>query len=108
MQPYLLNFALEQYGRTDGFECAICHEGGPSSSDMEGAHAGLVMNPSSMWVQHEGKGCAKCHQSQNSITTLLGKPVPKPVGGELLQTPVVSSDPSGQTGADYTFRMARL
>ena len=31
MQPYLLAFAKKKYGVTVGYECAICHEGDPSS-----------------------------------------------------------------------------
>lgn len=107
MQPFLLSFAKKQYGKGSGYECAICHEGYPSSSEKEKAHDGLIPNPSSMWVLHQGKGCAKCHDSKGSITTLMGKSLTKAVGGELLSNPIVSSDPSGDTGIDYTYRMSR-
>jgi hypothetical protein len=60
-----------------------------------------------MWALHEGKGCAKCHDSKGSITTLQGKTLPEPVGGELLSIQVSSGDPSGSTGIDYTYRMSR-
>lgn len=80
MQPFLLSFAQQQYGKGVGYECAICHEGNPSGSTKVEAHKGLISNPSSMWVLHQGKGCAKCHDSKGSITTLMGKPLPKPVG----------------------------
>src|SRR5574337_1237217 len=107
MQPFLLGFAQKQYGKGSGYECAICHEGQPSSNEKEKAHVGLIPNPSSMWVLHQGEGCAKCHDSKGSITTLMGKPLEMPVGGELLSNPVVSTDPSGDTGVDYTYRMSR-
>ena len=74
MQPFLLGFAKKQYGKGAGYECAICHEGNPSSGSKEEAHSSLIPNPSSMWVLHEGKGCAKCHDSKGSITTLMGNP----------------------------------
>jgi len=106
MQPFLLAFAQQQYGKREGYECAVCHEGNPSSN-TEDAHKGLIPNPSSMWVLHQGKGCAKCHDSKESITTLMGRRIPKPVGGGLAPIPVMSSDPSGNTGIDYTYRMAR-
>ena len=105
MQPYLLSFAQQNYGKGRGYECVICHEGDPTTNTK--AHEGLIPNPSSMWALHQGKGCAKCHDSRGSITTLLGKPLPTPVGGELLSMPVNSSDPSGKTGTDYTYRMSR-
>ncbi len=107
MQPVLLLAARQQYGKGEGYECAICHEGNPKAHTREGAHLGLIPNPSSMWVLHEGKGCAKCHDSKGSITTLMGKSLPKPVGGELMPFNVDTSDPSGNTGSDYTYRMAR-
>ncbi len=84
MQPFLLSFAKQKYGKGKGYECAICHEGNPSSGKKEEAHNSLIPNPSSMWVLHEGKGCAKCHDSKGSITTLMGKPLNQPVGGELI------------------------
>jgi len=37
----------------------------------------------------------------------MGKPLPAPVGGSLLSIHVLSSDPAGATGFDYTYRMAR-
>ena len=82
MQPYLLLFAKQKYGKGRGYECAICHEGVPSSDNKAESHKGIIPNPSSMWVLHEGKGCAKCHDGKGSITTLMGKPLEKPVGGE--------------------------
>ncbi len=54
MQPYLLGFAQQVYGKEEGYECIICHEGNPT--DYETAHEGLIPNPSSMWVLHQGKG----------------------------------------------------
>jgi len=107
MQPFLLSFAQRQYGKGAGYECTVCHEGNPSSDKKEEAHSGLVPNPSSMWVLHRGMGCAKCHDGKGTITTLMGKPLEEPVGGKLLSTKVISSDPSGNTGIDYTYRMAR-
>jgi len=105
MQPILLSYAKRQYGKGTGYECAICHEGKPSSD--EEAHSGLIPNPSSMWVLHQGKGCAKCHDGKGSITTLMGKSLAQPLGGKLLSMKIASSDPSGDTGIDYTYRMAR-
>src|SRR4030066_1225680 len=54
MQPFLLAFAQQQYGKREGYECAVCHEGNPSS-DTEDGHKGLIPNPSSMWVLHQGE-----------------------------------------------------
>ena len=105
MQPYLLDFARDYYGKGRGYECAICHEGDPTTD--ENAHEGLIPNPSSMWVLHQGKGCAKCHDSEGSVATVMGNPLSVPVGGELLSVTVDSSDPSGETGVDYTYRMSR-
>src|SRR3972149_734754 len=106
MQPFLLSFAKQKYGKRKGYECAICHEGNPASGKKEEAHSTLIPNPSSMWVLHEGKGCAKCHDSKGSITTLMGKPLSQPVGGELMSGQLLSSEPSGVLGIDYTYRMS--
>jgi len=106
MQPFLLSFAKQKYKRGKGYECAICHEGNPSSGKKEEAHNSLIPNPSSMWVLHEGKGCAKCHDSKGSITTLMGKPLNQPVGGELISQQPPSLEPSGTLGIDYTYRMS--
>jgi len=106
MQPFLLSFAKKKYGKGKGYECAICHEGNPSSSEKEASHNGLIPNPSSMWVLHEGKGCAKCHDSKGSITTLMGKPLDQAFGGTLISQQLLSSEPSGTLGIDYTYRMA--
>ena len=38
MQPFLLAFAQQQYGKREGYECAVCHEGNPSS-DTRGVAA---------------------------------------------------------------------
>ena len=100
MQPFLLSFAKQKYGRGKGYECTICHEGNPTSDKKEEAHNGLIPNPSSMWVLHEGKGCAKCHDSKGSITTLMGKPLSQPVGGELIFQQPSSLEPSGTLGID--------
>ncbi len=106
MQPFLLGFAKKQYGKGSGYECAICHEGNPSFSKKEEAHNNLIPNPSSMWVLHEGKGCAKCHDSKGSITTLMAKHLNQPVGGELISRQPPSLEPSGTLGIDYTYRMS--
>ena len=106
MQPFLLSFAKQKYGKRKGYECAICHEGNPASGKKEEAHSTLIPNPSSMWVLHEGKGCAKCHDSKGSITTLMGKPLNQPVGGELISQQPPSLEPSGTLGIDYTYRMS--
>ncbi|MDR4507905.1 MAG: hypothetical protein MRJ65_06660 [Candidatus Brocadiaceae bacterium] len=106
MQPYLLSFAKRNYGKTKGYECAICHEGVPSSRKKEESHKDLITNPSSMWVLHEGKGCAKCHDGKGSITTLMGKPLDKPVGGELMPESIPSLEPSGTLAKDYTYRLS--
>lgn len=29
MQPYLMDAAAEEYGKGEGYEYAICHEGNP-------------------------------------------------------------------------------
>ncbi len=107
MQPFLLGFAQQIYGKGSGYECAICHEGNPSARSKREAHMNMIHNPSSLWVLHEGKGCSKCHDSPGSITSIMGQALEKPVGGELLSMAVSSSDPSGRTGIDYTYRMAR-
>ncbi|MHC4267412.1 MAG: hypothetical protein ACYSWS_05915 [Planctomycetota bacterium] len=106
MQPYLLLFAEQKYGKSEGYECAICHEGDPSSAKKEESHKGLISNPSSMWVLHEGKGCAKCHDGKGSITTLMGKPLEVPVGGELMSGLTTYSDPSGTLVKNYTNRLS--
>jgi hypothetical protein len=106
MQPFLLFFAEQIYGKGDGYECAICHEGEPSSSKKAQSHKGLIPNPSSMWVLHEGKGCAKCHDSKGSITTLIGKPLKQSFGGKLISKQFLLSEPSWTLGIDYTYRMA--
>ena len=106
MQPYLLLFAKQKYGKGRGYECAICHEGVPSSDNKEESHKGLIPNPSSMWVLHKGKGCAKCHDGKGSITTLMGKPLEKPVGGEIMSGQTATLDPSGTLGKDYTNRLS--
>lgn len=106
MQPFLLFFAEQRYGKGEGYECAICHEGIPSSGEKEQSHKGLIPNPSSMWVLHEGKGCAKCHDSKGSITTLMGKPLNRPVGGELIWQQFLSSEPSWSLGIDYVYRLS--
>ncbi|RMD52038.1 MAG: hypothetical protein D6828_06335, partial [Nitrospirae bacterium] len=107
MQPFLLSFAQQLYGGAKGYECSVCHEGNPSGETKKEAHKGLINNPSSMWILHEGKGCAKCHDTKNSIRTIMGRRLKQPKGGELLSIKVTSSDPSGSTGIDYTYRMAR-
>lgn len=106
MQPFLLGFARIKYGKGKGYECAICHEGNPASGRKEEAHNDLIPNPSSMWVLHEGKGCAKCHDSKGSVTTLMEKPLIQPVGGQLMSGQTISSEPSGTLGIDYTYRMS--
>lgn len=55
MQPFLLAFAEQVYGKGEGYECAICHEGNPSVITKKEAHRGLIPNPSSMWVLHRAK-----------------------------------------------------
>ncbi len=107
MQPYLLLFAERKYGKGRGYECAICHEGVPSSENKEESHKGLIPNPSSMWVLHEGKGCAKCHDGKGSITTLMGKPLETPVGGEIMSGLTATLDPSGTLGRNYTTRLSK-
>ena len=107
MQPYLIAFALKEYDKGKGFECAVCHEGDPFADTKEDAHKGLIHNPSSMWVLHQGKGCAKCHDEEGSITTLMGEPLKEPVGGELLSATYTKSNPKSITGTNYTYRMAR-
>lgn len=106
MQPFLLGFVRIKYGKGKGYECAICHEGNPASGRKEEAHNDLIPNPSSMWVLHEGKGCAKCHDSKGSVTTLMEKPLIQPVGGQLMSGQTISSEPSGTLGIDYTYRMS--
>ncbi len=102
MQPFLLVYAKKKYGETVGYECAICHEGDPTSGEKEAAHNGFIPNPSSMWALHEGKGCAKCHDGKGSITTRMGEALDTPVGGELMQ----SVNPSGENIGGYTYRMS--
>ena len=48
----------------------------------------------------------KCHDSKGSITTLMGKPLNQPVGGELMSQQLPSLEPSGTLGIDYTYRMS--
>lgn len=107
MQPYLLANAVKEYGEGRGFECAICHDGDPFAKEKDTAHDGMIFNPASMWVLHQGKGCAKCHDSEGGITTLMGEPLKEPVGGELMPLTFPPSHPSSVIGTDYTYRMAR-
>ncbi|MBI2266569.1 MAG: cytochrome c3 family protein [Armatimonadetes bacterium] len=102
----MIKSAQELYGKSEGFECAVCHEGNPGAKIKDDAHKGMFPNPSSMWVLHKGKGCAKCHDTKDSITTLMGKPLKDPVGGELMD-PVYPSEISKYSRRDYTYRMAR-
>ena len=107
MQPYLIAFAQREYGNGKGFECAVCHEGDPFALTIEDAHNGLIPNPSSMWVLHQGKGCAKCHDSEGGITSIMGEKLKVPVGGELMSDTFTDSDPRKVAGSSYTYRMAR-
>lgn len=107
MQPYLIAAARDEYDEGKGFECAICHEGDPFATEKEGAHKGLIYNPSSMWVMHQGKGCAKCHEKEGGIASLMGEPLKEPVGGELMSTTYTDTHPSSFTGTNYVYRMAR-
>lgn len=107
MQPYLIAAARQEFGKGRGYECAVCHEGDPSSGEKSVAHNGLIQNPASMWVLHEGKGCAKCHDDQDSITSLMGVPLDEPVGGEIMSTTFTESNPASVLGTNYTYRMAR-
>ncbi|MFQ5645576.1 MAG: hypothetical protein ACE5GM_01480 [bacterium] len=108
MQPFLLMAAKQLYGKEQGYECAICHEGKPSAPAKQEAHKGMLPNPASLWVLHQGKGCARCHDRPGSITTLQGRPLKKPVGGNLIPMRVPLNDPAeGDFGIDYTYRMAR-
>ncbi|MFQ5962752.1 MAG: hypothetical protein ACE5KZ_00530 [Candidatus Scalinduaceae bacterium] len=106
MQPFLLFFAEQIYGRENGYECSICHEGNPLSSEKKQSHKGLIPNPSSMWALHEGKGCAKCHDGKGSIVTLMGVPLNPSVGGELIWQQFLSSEPSWSLGIDYVYRLS--
>gem|GEM_PF-4240052 len=84
MQPVLLAFAGQRFGKGEGYESAICHEGHPEAVEKAAAHADLIPNPSSLWVLHQGKGCAQCHDGKGTLTTLLGKPLDQPAGGSLM------------------------
>ncbi|MEE9218510.1 MAG: hypothetical protein V3U98_05530 [Acidobacteriota bacterium] len=103
MQPFL----LAQVQGKQGFECAVCHEGRPGASVKDLAHEGLIPNPSSMWIMAEGGGCAKCHSDRGKLTTVMGKPLPEPAGGSLMSWRSITSDPSGLTGSNHVYRMAR-
>ena len=43
MQPYLLTFAIELFGKADGYECAVCHKGNPASKEKEIAHLATLI-----------------------------------------------------------------
>jgi mono/diheme cytochrome c family protein len=88
-------------------ECAVCHEGDPLASTKVDAHRGLVGNPGSLWVTGLGAGCAKCHSRPGSLTTLMGRSLPEPVGGRLMHATSAVSDPTGATSGDYTYRVQR-
>ncbi len=107
MQPYLLARAEAVYSRGRGFECAVCHSGNPESRDRKQAHKDMDANPSSMWVLHKGRGCAQCHDGHETITSLMGKPMQEPAGGKIMSHVSMFSDPTGQTGMNYTYRTAR-
>ena len=103
MQPFLLAMAQGK----NGYECAVCHEGKPTAITKLEAHEGMYPNPSSMWVNNEGKGCAKCHSDKDALTSLMGKPKDHPTGGGLMQVTSYLTDPSGATGNNHVYRMER-
>ena len=107
MQPWLLAQAEDRFGKGEGYECAVCHDGNPEALTKAEAHRDMHPNPSSMWVLHQGDGCARCHDGHNTITSVMGKPLPKPAGGSIYSHTSQFSDPSGTTGRNYTYRMAR-
>jgi hypothetical protein len=88
-------------------ECTVCHEGDPLARTKAEAHAGLIGNPGSLWVTSVGAGCAKCHSGHGSLTTLMGTPLPEPVGGRLMSVRSRLTDPSGATSGNYTYRVQR-
>jgi len=104
MYDALISFSeKEEYGYT----CPICHEGNPNSKDKQEAHKGMYQNPGNMWVVSKGKGCGKCHSKENALSTLMKKPLPKPVGGSYMSVESDVSDPSGATGKNHVYRMQR-
>ena len=107
MQPWLLSAAEELFGRGPGFECAVCHGGHPGSKDAARAHEDMDANPSGLWVLHQGRGCARCHDGHNRITSLMARKLKQPAGGELMSHVSRLTDPSGVTGLDYTYRLSR-
>ncbi len=107
MQPWLLASARQLFGKDQGYECSVCHDGNPDATEKKAAHMGMAANPSSMWVLHQGRGCARCHDGHETVTTIMGRPLDKPVGGEIMTHVSEMSDPSGKTGINYTYRMAR-
>ena len=107
MQPWLLSRAEEEFGRGPGYECAVCHGGDPGAKDAVQAHKAMDANPASMWVLHQGRGCARCHDGHNRITSLMTRKLERPVGGDIMSHVSSLTDPSGATGLDYTYRLSR-
>ncbi len=104
MQPHLLAVVKGK----KGYECTVCHEGKADAATKAEAHAGFWPNPSSMWVASVGKGCGKCHSGKGKLTTVMTKKIADgPKGGGVLQVESKLSDPSGLTGTNHIYRMAR-
>ncbi len=107
MQPWLIKQAEKTYGKGEGYECAICHEGNPASASEDAAHKGMIPNPSYLWALNLGKGCAKCHDEKNSLATMQANPLPSPAGGAIQSYISRLSDPTGAEGFNLTYRVVR-
>lgn len=103
MRDYLFAIGSGHEGRT----CVVCHEGNPDATTKKEAHDGMFPNPGSMWVVSVGKGCAKCHTNHDALLSVQTLALPHPVGGSLMQVVSTSTDPSGVTGSNHTYRMQR-
>jgi cytochrome c len=100
--------ALEAFaGGHPDRECAICHEGDPTANTKVDAHAGMIVNPGSLWVTSVGQGCGKCHSNRDVLTSLHGEPLPEARGGSLMEVHSKQTDPSGASGGNHAYRMQR-
>lgn len=99
--------ALRVMGGTPGRACALCHGGEPRATTRRDAHHGMIPDPGNLWAVALGMGCARCHASRGSLTTLQGELLPEAVGGLLMSVRSPAGDPSGGVGADHAYRMQR-
>lgn len=87
--------------------CTVCHDGDARANTRAEAHAGFVPNPGSLWITSVGLGCARCHSDRGALTSIMGRPLPEPMGGALQAVRSRQTDPTGASGANHAYRMQR-